>query len=272
MAKKSRATTNPKTNPGRDDCPSKSEVHPPIVVQTSSSSSSLLVKNKTIQQQQQQQQLDLQPLVPGAVYTANSFLSSQECQAWIRLVEEFPKALVYTQHPASRTMAQRECSRWQRQDWEMADALFERMKHSTIIAQLESYLFSTCTSTTTTQMPRRQQQEQQQKRMITAVNGNLRVYKYERTMSFGKHVDGNERTDRGMTQVTVLIYLSNCVGGATRFHFGRKEQVAIDPHEGKILFHVHGTHCLVHEADAVKQGVKYVLRTDLIYNTNAMPS
>ena len=98
-----------------------------------------------------------------------------------------------------------------------------------------------------------------------AANGNLRVYKYERGMSFGKHVDGNEKTDRGTTQMTVLIYLSTCVGGATRFHYGRRQEVISEVEEGKILFHVHGDQCLDHEADAVQKGVKYVLRTDLVF-------
>lgn len=188
------------------------------------------------QQQQETPTLVLQPLVPHAVYTSSSFLSSLECQAWIHFIESDPSKLIYTQ-----------CSRWQTHDWSMADALFQRMKQSTIISQLSDSLGSMGG-----QCP-------------IAANGHLRVYKYERNMSFGKHVDGSEDTPRGKTQVTVLIYLSNATGGATRFHFGRRQEAASEPAEGKILFHVHGDRCLVHEADEVQQGIKYVLRTDLVY-------
>lgn len=199
---------------------------------------SLLLPSFKVQYQQ-----PLKPIVPGAVYTAPSFLSQQECLAWIHYVEcDTSNRMIYTKYPASRSMAQRECFRWQRQDWTMADALFDRM--SCFMIQLESVV-------------------PQQRPM--AANGNLRVYKYERGMSFGKHVDGNERTDRGTTQMTVLIYLSTCVGGATRFHYGRRQEVISEVEEGKILFHIHGDRCLEHEADAVQKGVKYVLRTDLVF-------
>jgi hypothetical protein len=195
--------------------------------------------------------LQLQPLVPGTVYTSTHFFSHDECQAWINWVESDPTQLVYLQHPASRSMAQRECSRWQQHNWDIADAIFDRMKQSTLLLQLEAQLH----------VP---SQQRHQQRPIAA-NGNIRVYKYEKGMSFGKHVDGNEQTERGKTQVTVLVYLSHCVGGATRFHFGRREHAASDVVEGKILFHVHGDGCLEHEGDAVQEGVKYVLRTDLVY-------
>jgi hypothetical protein len=88
-------------------------------------------------------------------------------------------------------------------------------------------------------------------------------------MRFGRHVDDSNETERGTTQVTVLVYLSDCQGGATRFHVSnattRTTNVAFEPQAGAILFHVHGEKCLEHEADPVLGGTKYVLRTDLIY-------
>jgi hypothetical protein len=32
-----------------------------------------------------------------------------------------------------------------------------------------------------------------------------------------------------------------------------------------MLLHVHGDHCLEHEADPVVDGTKYVLRTDIVF-------
>jgi len=99
-------------------------------------------------------------------------------------------------------------------------------------------------------------------------------------MSFGKHYDGSERIDRfpnGNTEITVLVYLSSCKGGATRFYLPSssskkqnkneidKNGIAFQPEAGAILMHMHGDRCLEHEADAVAEGVKYVLRTDIVY-------
>lgn len=114
-----------------------------------------------------------------------------------------------------------------------------------------------------------------------ACNGNIRIYKYEKGMSFGQHYDGSNEIDRfecGKTELTVLIYLSSCRGGATRFYLpphkndgrgkrSRKglESVGFVPEAGSILMHWHGDKCLMHEADPVMEGVKYVLRTDIVY-------
>jgi len=118
-----------------------------------------------------------------------------------------------------------------------------------------------------------------------ACNGNIRIYKYEKGMSFGRHYDGSSDIDRfaGSTELTVLIYLSSCRGGATRFHppqqtggRGKKNRkgnesegrgVAFIPEAGSILMHMHGDRCLEHEADPVIKGIKYVLRTDIVFAT-----
>ena len=70
------------------------------------------------------------------------------------------------------------------------------------------------------------------------------------------------------TEITVLFYLTSCRGGATRFHLphsGKRKKgggsssggVAFTPEEGAVLLHVHGDHCLEHEAEPVLDGVKY---------------
>lgn len=93
-------------------------------------------------------------------------------------------------------------------------------------------------------------------------NPNLRLYKYTKGMSFGKHVDGSHAVEGwGKTRVTVLIYLSSCQGGATSFEHG----ISFSPKEGAMLLHVHGDDCLEHEGEPVKAGIKYILRTDLVY-------
>lgn len=127
-------------------------------------------------------------------------------------------------------------------------------------------------------------------------NPNLRLYKYTKGQWFGRHIDDSNKVDfpwnnnsapfsagaakETQTEVTVLFYLSSCRGGATRFHLphgtsnGKRKKgggacsssgMAFTPEEGAVLLHVHGDRCLEHEAEPVLEGVKYVLRTDIVY-------
>eukprot|EP00521_Asterionellopsis_glacialis_P018425 CAMPEP_0195293944 /NCGR_PEP_ID=MMETSP0707-20130614/13808_1 /TAXON_ID=33640 /ORGANISM="Asterionellopsis glacialis, Strain CCMP134" /LENGTH=138 /DNA_ID=CAMNT_0040354779 /DNA_START=267 /DNA_END=683 /DNA_ORIENTATION=+ len=136
----------------------------------------------------------------------------------------------------------------------MADRIFSRMQSSNILPQIASQLDISSSS-----------------KMYRPVgcNENLRLYRYEKGMSFGRHFDGSHPVERlkGDTEITVLIYLSSCGGGATRFYPPKssKKSFAFDPQPGAILFHVHGDRCLEHEADPVLNGLKYVLRTDIVY-------
>jgi hypothetical protein len=197
----------------------------------------------------------LDVLHPEAVYVGRNFFSAAECKAWIDFVDSHKdggEKMEFVSHPATRFIAQRSCHRWQRQGcWDMAQALWGRIRESKILDQLDFGF-----QPDGTYQP-------------TICNGNLRLYKYEKGMSFGRHVDGSNQTDRGRTEVTVLIYLSGCEGGATRFYtpISRKKETsfAFEPEVGAILLHVHGDKCLEHEADAVTGGDKYVLRTDLVY-------
>ena len=46
---------------------------------------------------------------------------------------------------------------------------------------------------------------------------------------------------------------------------GGKEVLRVVPKEGAGLFHWHGDKCLLHEGAPVFGGVKYLLRTDVLY-------
>ena len=210
--------------------------------------------------------LSLEVLHPQTVYVARNFLTPAECQAWIDHVNN-NQLMEYVSHPASRTMAHRECSRWQCNDWSMADRIFQRIQTTIPIQDLD-FGFGTIAScnrnSSTDEVP--------QQPWPIACNGNLRIYQYDKGMRFGRHVDDSNDTERGMTQVTVLIYLSDCQGGGTRFHLtnattrtSATTDVVFEPQVGAILFHVHGEKCLEHEADPVLSGTKFVLRTDLVY-------
>lgn len=218
---------------------------------------------------------DVLALHPGAVFVSRNLLDRSECDAWINHAEN-AVGFESVCHAATRYIAQRECGRIQRSDWSIADALYSRMKYVVDLVARQAEISNADTSYGP-----------------IACNGNIRLYKYERGMAFGRHFDGSDEIRHGdingNTEITVLVYLSSCVGGATRFYppqstgnsgGGRQKRkgtkskaqeekggIAFTPEAGSILLHVHGDRCLEHEADPVLQGVKYVLRTDIVYGS-----
>ena len=121
-------------------------------------------------------------------------------------------------------------------------------------------------------------------------SSNIRLYRYSAGQSFGKHIDEDHFDPQlnGITKFTLLVYLSGvsvdpnvadesniqvppsvtCTGGATIFYKGHhdtKELLSVVPEAGKMVLHGHGPKCLTHEGSAVTSGVKYVLRTDVVY-------
>lgn len=187
-------------------------------------------------------------LLPGHIWVLRNFLSQQECCAWIHHMESSSSnarnKLEYVQQRGTRYLAARECFRFHCNDAVMAHRLYQRLLVATRLFE---------------QLPRHPGGNDQP----VTFNPNIRIYKYEKGMSFGKHVDdSNVVPGLGVTRMTVLIYLSDCQGGATRFEPG----VAFQPAAGAVLLHVHGNMCLEHQADPVRSGTKWVLRTDLVYN------
>lgn len=116
-------------------------------------------------------------------------------------------------------------------------------------------------------------------RQALGCSPRIRVYRYTRGQRFGQHVDGSvdEPDMGGRTHFTVLVYLNGgerdppefrVKGGETIFwkdHDGRRPALAFPPTRGACLFHGHGDECMTHEGAAVETGVKYVLRTDVVY-------
>ena len=204
-------------------------------------------------------------LYPHHVYVSRNFLSPSECQMWIDAAEHSGVGGGFESvcHAATRYIAQRECGRIQVDDARVANALYERMR--SIVMHVADKV--NVTHSDVMYQP-------------VALNDNIRLYKYQKGMSFGRHFDGSSGVpacgETANTEITVLIYLSGCRGGATRFYpptssaGGTKKKkkhngIAFAPEQGAVLLHVHGDRCLEHEADPVLDGTKYVLRTDVVY-------
>ena len=180
------------------------------------------------------------------VWIQTNFFSPQECQQWIDWSQQHWE---YTAHRATRDMAHRECYRIQRDDTRIGQAIFDRLSESGLLACIEQGL----------SYPHACYRP-------VACNPNIRLYQYGKNMRFSKHVDGSNETPLGQTEITLLVYLSECEGGVTRFwRDTANDSFAFAPQVGAILLHVHGERCLEHEADPVLAGTKYVLRSDVCY-------
>lgn len=87
---------------------------------------------------------------------------------------------------------------------------------------------------------------------------DLRFYKYSRGQRFKMHKDGPWSEDGRVSRLTFLVYLNEAfTGGETDFR-----QFKVRPETGAALLFVHDTW---HEGVAVADGVKYVLRSDVLY-------
>lgn len=105
------------------------------------------------------------------------------------------------------------------------------------------------------------------------LNPQLRCYRYTKGHYFGKHYDESVNISNGAntTRWTLLIYLTGgpdeLVGGDTIFHSSlqKNKTLSVHPERGMALLHKHGDDCLLHEAQMVKKGVKWVLRSDVYF-------
>jgi hypothetical protein len=97
---------------------------------------------------------------------------------------------------------------------------------------------------------------------LVGVNERFRSYRYKPGMRFAPHPDGAfHRNNYEQSFYTFMVYLNeDFTGGNTTFF--TEPQISIRPQTGKALFFQHP---IIHEGSVVTSGVKYVLRTDLMY-------
>lgn len=98
-----------------------------------------------------------------------------------------------------------------------------------------------------------------------SINPRFRFLKYENQGCFSRHRDSNYQTDSTISSITILIYLnSDYEGGYTKFFSNPTDNVeyTLNPKSGMV--------CLMdqdigHEVPFLTSGVKYVVRTELMY-------
>ena len=96
-------------------------------------------------------------------------------------------------------------------------------------------------------------------------NERFRGYRYTPGQRFAPHFDGAfVRDGRERSLLTLIIYLDEgCTGGLTNF---LDFDLAVTPRRGTALVFQHQ---LLHEGAVVTAGVKYVLRSDVMYREQA---
>lgn len=97
------------------------------------------------------------------------------------------------------------------------------------------------------------------------LNERLRIYRYQPGQYFKPHRDGRFVRDSGeLSLLTALFFLNDVTqGGQTRIWDG-KAQFDIAPTAGSVLIF---DHSLLHEGRTLEGGVKYVLRSDVMYRS-----
>jgi hypothetical protein len=107
------------------------------------------------------------------------------------------------------------------------------------------------------------------------LNERLRVLRYGATDGFAPHCDGAfTRPDGSATsRVTLLLYLNDGYeGGRTTFYASRRESggggVAVEPTTGAVALQ---DQALLHGVPPLRRGLKYVLRTEVMYAARAPP-
>jgi hypothetical protein len=102
-------------------------------------------------------------------------------------------------------------------------------------------------------------------RAPAGVNERFRCYRYSPGQKFAPHYDGAfRRSAHECSELTLMVYLNDgFTGGATTFFdFVEGGPLVVQPRTGTALLFQHRQ---LHEGSIVREGVKYVLRSDVMY-------
>jgi hypothetical protein len=169
------------------------------------------------------------------IFTIDNFWTTQECEDFIAKSENigYEPATIDTEKGQKVVETVRNNNRVLYKDVHLADTVWQRLKPYAPAAIGNS--------------------------KAVGLNELFRVYKYQPGQEFKKHRDQSYiRNDIEASYFTFMIYLNgNYEGGETTFN-----GLAVVPKQGMALLFLHD---LEHEGSPVKQGIKYVLRTDIMY-------
>ncbi|KAM9942967.1 hypothetical protein ACTFIT_006362 [Dictyostelium discoideum] len=176
--------------------------------------------------------------------TIDDVFTEEECKEWIDLTEKtgYEPALVNIGYGQQQLMTDiRNNDRCIIDSVEMADKIYQRVK------KFIPHTFN-------------------QKWEVVSLNERLRFLRYYVGQEFKKHQDGNYKRNNGETSfITLQLYLNNVEeGGSTKFFLkSGQNEIEIIPKPGKVLLFQHN---IWHQGSPVTKGVKYVIRTDVMYD------
>src|SRR5262245_25902307 len=170
----------------------------------------------------------------GSIFTLSCFLSPAECEAFICAAEEHGFEAAPIGGGTLIAPEVRNNTRVMVDDPELSGQLWERLA-PWIPARLFEF-------------------------HALGLNERFRYYRYDPGEYFRWHGDGafvRSRYERSL--LTAMVYLNDCPeGGTTDFRIG----CSVAPRRGAALLFEHQ---LVHQGAPVVRGLKYVLRTDVMY-------
>lgn len=174
--------------------------------------------------------------VGAGIFTINDFLLPHECARFIAQSEEigFSEAVISTDDGDRIMKDARNNDRIIHDNADLAGELFRRaLPH--LPADIDGW-------------------------RPCGLNERFRFYRYTSEQFFKWHQDGTfRRSEQEESFLTFIIYLNDgYAGGATEFGWEK-----IEPKAGTVLVFPHR---LRHQGAKIVSGIKYVLRTDVMYN------
>jgi predicted 2-oxoglutarate/Fe(II)-dependent dioxygenase YbiX len=192
--------------------------------------------------------MELEVIIPEQIFVIKDFLTTEECRRLIYLSESegFEDAPINSGGVAVMRPGTRNNARVIFDNTELAASLWAKLKPFT--------------------------PDPLYRRSAVGLNERFRFYRYGPGQRFAPHYDGAfERGNGERSQLTFMVYLnSECEGGETRFDLRYPhDEVLVTPQRGMALCFIHD---LLHEGAAVRYGLKYVLRSDVMYGLEQPPT
>ncbi|KAI6150558.1 hypothetical protein BKA82DRAFT_4117185 [Pisolithus tinctorius] len=206
---------------------------------------------------------DLLPhvILEDQIIIIDGLLSAEECKKFVKFIDELSLELT---PPKRKGEAERVNCRTS-----VLSPSFAEKLHSLLLPHLPSFPYPASASKRPTA-----RENDHRSRLPHSCNSNIRIYKYTPMQHFGAHYDDSVKDIHtgAKSEWTLLIYLTGVEdgvkGGETVFYIekGKLRETIVAPlTRGTALLHRHGSECLLHEGTLVREGTKYVLRSDLMF-------
>ncbi|KAK7014966.1 hypothetical protein R3P38DRAFT_2998686 [Favolaschia claudopus] len=199
--------------------------------------------------------LECRVLLENQIILVDDIFSAAECKSFVKFIDSLPLELT---PPKKRGEAERHNHRFS-----ITSPDFAKNLHTTIAPHLPPFI------------PAKTGKGSGIPRKAHSLNSNIRVYKYTPDQYFGPHYDDDCRDSitGAKSEWTLLIYLTGVQdgveGGETLFYQNEKDitrdVIKAPLVRGTALLHRHGRECMLHEGSTVVRGVKYVLRSDVMF-------